>query len=219
MAGTPIGRILLIPKGDYSGIAVYNALDWVRQSGSSWVCTTDNTTGVTPAVGVPEWQLLASDGSVGGWDSLSNKPFETLGKGVKKDADDSLTLNVTANLLLGSKLDVDVQSTYVDTETRPINAVGVASAISGKADKTELDDWVAESYVDNGSVTFTGVDDSDNNAYEVYFKITSSTINKTPYAKLSSISDEGTNHMSVTFETDADAGNALNKNAKLRRLK
>ena len=50
MAGTPIGRILLIPKGDYSGIAVYNALDWVRQSGSSWVCTTDNTTGVTPAV-------------------------------------------------------------------------------------------------------------------------------------------------------------------------
>ena len=43
---TPIGRILLMPKGDYSGSAVYNALDWVRYSGSAWVCTTDNTTGI-----------------------------------------------------------------------------------------------------------------------------------------------------------------------------
>jgi len=134
--GTPIGRILLMAKGDYSGSAVYNALDWVRHSGAAWVCTTDNTTGVTPAAGVPEWQLMASDGSVGGWNSLAGKPFETLGKGVKKDTDDSLTLDVTTNLLLGSKLDVAVQSSYSKTETKPINGTGVYNAIDQTYDGT-----------------------------------------------------------------------------------
>ena len=137
--GTPIGRILLMPRGDYSVSAVYNSLDWVRHSGSAWVCTTDNTTGVTPAAGVPEWQLMASDGSVGGWSSLAGKPFETLGKGMKKDTDDSLTIKIGNNLLLGSVLDVAVKNTYIGTGTssdRPISGQGVADAIEQVYDGT-----------------------------------------------------------------------------------
>ena len=127
---TPIGRILLMPRGDYSGIAVYNALDWVRHAGAAWVCTTDNTTGIAPAMGVPQWQLMASDGTVGGWNSLANKPFETLGDGVTKNASDELTLKVDDTLLLGTRLSVNARNTYDDTSTKPISGQGVAQGIA-----------------------------------------------------------------------------------------
>lgn len=137
--GTPIGRILLMPRGDYNGSAVYNALDWVRHAGSAWVCTTDNTTGIAPAAGVPQWSLMASDGSIGGWNSLTGKPFETLGDGVKKAADDSLTLDVDTSLLLGSKLSVNTQNTYSSSNTNPISGTGVADALADYYDKTSID--------------------------------------------------------------------------------
>lgn len=128
--GAPIGRVLLMPRGNYNSDAVYNALDWVRHGGASWVCTTDNTTGVAPSPSTPEWQLMASDGTVGGWDSLANKPFETLGDGVMKDAADKLTLKVDDSLLLGTKLSVNARNTYDDTSTKPISGQGVAQGIA-----------------------------------------------------------------------------------------
>lgn len=73
-----IGRVLLIPKGDYSGSTAYNALDWVRYNGMAWVCKVDNTIGVVPTESAPEWQVLAKDGSVSGsveWTAVANKPF------------------------------------------------------------------------------------------------------------------------------------------------
>lgn len=160
--GTPIGRILLMPKGDYSGSAVYNALDWVRHAGSAWVCTTDNTTGVTPAVGVPQWTVMASDGSIGGWSSLADKPFETLGNGVKKDIDDSLTLDIDTSLLLGSKLSVNTQDTYTPSDSNPISGQGVADALTDYYDKSDTDDKLDE-YTASvspvlGVVTFTNLD-------------------------------------------------------------
>ena len=77
-----IGRVLLIPKGDYSSSVTYNNLDWVRYNGKAWVCKVDGTVNVTPAQGA-NWQLLAQDGSGGGggasdWDDINYKPFETL---------------------------------------------------------------------------------------------------------------------------------------------
>lgn len=77
-----IGRVLLIPKGDYSSATTYNQLDWVRYSGKAWVCKVDGTVNVTPVQG-DTWQLLAQDGSGGGggasdWDDINYKPFETL---------------------------------------------------------------------------------------------------------------------------------------------
>ena len=79
-----------------------------------------------------------------------------------------------------------------------------------------LDDWAATSTVaSGGTITFTGVDDTDNNGYDVYIQVTSSSTNKAPYAKLTTVSGEGTSSMSLTYETDADSG----ATAKLRRIK
>ena len=157
MAGTPIGRILLMPRGDYSGIAVYNALDWVRHAGAAWVCTTDNTTGIAPAIGVPEWQLLAADGSVGGWSTLANKPFETIGKGLTVPSSgaeqDQLKINVDTTMLLGSKLGVNVQNTYSASDVNPISGTGVSQAISGKADSSALPQVVSVSNVTQSADT------------------------------------------------------------------
>lgn len=69
--------------------------------------------------------------------------------------------------------------------------------------------------VSSGSVTFSGVDDSDNNGYDLYIQVTSSSTNKNPTREISSISGEGTSSMSITFTTDADNG----ATAKLRIIK
>ena len=217
MAATQVGRILLLPKGTYSGSDTYNMLDWVRYNGSAWVCKVDGTTGITPAENA-NWTLMSTDGTVGGWSSLGGKPFDTVGDGLTVDTVDPnkpLELNVTTNLLLGSKLDVNVQSSYNSADTKPINGVGVASAISGKADSTDLDEWAATSSVSSSQISFTGVDDTNNSGYEVFIQVTDSSTNKNPTVKLNTLSGAGTASMSITYDTDAD-NNAV---AKLRRLK
>lgn len=70
----------------------------------------------------------------------------------------------------------------------------------------ETTEEVATASVSSGSVTFTGVDDTTNGGYDVYFDITSSSTNKSPYAKLTSISGEGTANMTLVYQTDADNG-------------
>lgn len=70
-------------------------------------------------------------------------------------------------------------------------------------------EFIKTASVSSGSVTFTGVDDSANSGgcgYDVFFDITSSSTNKSPYAKLTSISGEGTSNCSLTYQTDADDG-------------
>ena len=70
----------------------------------------------------------------------------------------------------------------------------------------ETGEFVATASVSNGSVTFSGIDDTTTGGYDVYFDITSNSTNKSPYAKLTSISGEGTSSMSLTYQTDADNG-------------
>lgn len=65
---------------------------------------------------------------------------------------------------------------------------------------------VATASVTSGSVTFTGVDDTTNGGYDVYFDVTSSSTNKNPYAKLNTVSGEGTASMTLVYDTDADNG-------------
>ena len=70
-------------------------------------------------------------------------------------------------------------------------------------------EFIKTASVSAGSVTFTGVDDSVNSGgcgYDVFFDITSGSTNKSPYAKLTSISGEGTSSCTLTYETDADNG-------------
>lgn len=77
------------------------------------------------------------------------------------------------------------------------------------------DDWAGTATVTSGAISFSSVDDSNNNGYEVFIQVTSSSTNKNPSAQLSTISGEGTSSMSVTYTTDADNG----ATAKLRRIK
>lgn len=91
-----------------------------------------------------------------------------------------------------------------------------ADQVSNVTANIITDDWVKVASVSSGSVTFSGIDDSGNYGYEVFFEITSSSTNKNPSAQLSAISGEGTANMSLTYTTDADNGT---NNAKLRRIK
>ena len=69
--------------------------------------------------------------------------------------------------------------------------------------------------VSSGQITFSGVNDTDNNGYEVFFEITGNSTNKNPYATLNTMSGSGTSSMSVTYDTDADNG----ATAKLRIIR
>jgi hypothetical protein len=91
-----------------------------------------------------------------------------------------------------------------------------ADQVSNVTANIITDDWVKVASVSSGSVTFSGIDDSGNYGYEVFFEITSLSTNKNPSAQLSTISGEGTANMSLTYTTDADNGT---NNAKLRRIK
>ena len=91
-----------------------------------------------------------------------------------------------------------------------------ADQVSNVTANIITDDWVKVASVSSGSVTFSGIDDTGNYGYEVFFKITSSSTNKNPSAQLSTISGEGTANMSLTYTTDADNGT---NNAKLRRIR
>ena len=70
--------------------------------------------------------------------------------------------------------------------------------------ETEVE--VATASVSSGSITFTGIDDTTTGRYEVSFDVSSSSTNKNPYAKLTTISGEGTSNMTLVYQTDADNG-------------
>lgn len=91
----------------------------------------------------------------------------------------------------------------------------VKSILDQKADSSDIDDWIKTESVSNGSITFTGINDTTSYGYDVYVDITSSSTNKSPYAKLTTVTNSGTSSMTLVYETDADNG----ATAKLRRIK
>lgn len=105
-----IGRVLLMPKGDYNGTTVYNNLDWVRYNGIAWVCKVDGTVGVVPDVTASEWQVLAQDGSVSGsvnWSSINNKPFDDIAVDGGLDVDGSNNLILDTSYLTSDNISYD----------------------------------------------------------------------------------------------------------------
>ena len=109
-----IGRVLLMPKGDYSGSAIYNSLDWVRDNGAAWVCKVDGTQGIAPptlpTTSNANWQLLSADGTVTGsvaWGNVNNKPFDDIlpNGGLAVDANKKLKLDPA--MLTGSNISYD----------------------------------------------------------------------------------------------------------------
>lgn len=87
--------------------------------------------------------------------------------------------------------------------------------ISGKADRTELDTWSTTATVSSGVVSFSGIDDTNNNGYKLYINVDANSTQKNPTSSITSISGTGTSSMSITFDTDADNG----ATAKLRIIK
>ncbi len=328
-----IGRILLMSKGAYSGSAIYNALDWVRDNGAAWVCMVDGTQGIAPptlpTTSNANWTLLAADGSVSGavdWTNVNNKPFSTVdssdfdvdgsnelnikrgtfgkvrvtsgGSSVDLSAsgDSIIELEAGSNVTLtpdnttnpkkvtiastgggggsytaskGVKITTsgDIQADLKDATVGSIAAATRSSTASreypvgldsnnnlsvnvpwtdttytsqtaaqggtaeslcttgekytwnNKADTSDLDSFIATANVVSGVITFSGIDDtinSGNCGYEVFIEITSASTNKSPYAKLNTISGEGTSSMTLTYDTDADNGTGT---ARLRRIR
>lgn len=59
-----IGKILILPKGDYNAFATYNILDVVRSNGKAWLCKQNNVSGVAPSES-DYWMMLVQDGAGG----------------------------------------------------------------------------------------------------------------------------------------------------------
>lgn len=99
-----------------------------------------------------------------------------------------------------------VDQTYDQISANAQSGTAVAGAIAGKADTSALDSWSASATVAGGQITFSGIDDTNNNAYEPYFEITAASTNKNPTATINTVTGIGTASMSVTYDTDADTG-------------
>ena len=54
-----LGKILIIPKGDYDSSATYEFLDLVRHSGTSWLAKKNVPAGIEPTtVNAEYWQNM-----------------------------------------------------------------------------------------------------------------------------------------------------------------
>lgn len=78
-----LGRVLLIPKGEWSSTTAYTKLDLVSYQGSSYVCTVANTNQVP--TNTSYWQLSAQKGrdGVNGKDGVQGPKGDTGATGAK----------------------------------------------------------------------------------------------------------------------------------------
>ena len=215
--------------------------DFYLNSSTGYVYTCTKTGG-SLVPGAAEWDyVMALTGGGGGstvtvidnltssssTDALSANQGRVLKGLVDGNATDISTINglipstATTSNKLATEADIPSVPTVNDaTLTIQQNGTNVQAFTANQSTNATAniitDDWIATESVSSGSVTFSGIDDSGNYGYEVFFNITSSSTNKNPSAQLSAISGEGTNNMSLTYTTDADNGT---NNAKLRRIK
>lgn len=89
------------------------------------------------------------------------------------------------------------------------------SASNTYQSKLSADAWVTNTTVHDGAFTFSGLDDTHGWAFEPYVEITGNSVEKNPYATISSISGVGTINMIITYSTNADEGSLV----KLRVIK
>lgn len=143
---------------------------------------------------VSDFPSLATVATSGSYNDLSNKP----------------TIPSAAN---NGQLTIKQNGTTKGTFTADASSNTSVDIVTG--------DWVAESYADNGSITFTFDDTTytSRHGFEVYIDVNSGSTNLSPYAKLTSISGEGTASCTLVYDTDADNGSSANKNAFLYRVK
>ena len=82
--------------------------------------------------------------------------------------------------------------------------------------KLALDAWAGTTTVaSDGTFSFSGLDDTQNYGYEPYAVVTSSSTNKNPVARVSSVTGSGTASMTINYTSNADSGSTV----KLRIIK
>ena len=197
---------------------------------SGKVATSDGSGGftwATPASGVTTYAALTDTDVSGATTGSYSKYNSTSGKWEVDNDLKSKVANLDTNgKLPASKVDglgdgvLNIMRNGVNC-FYPGNSFS-ANATTGGTANIETDQFIATSSVVNGTITFTGIDDAyyttyiGVHAYDVYVDVTSSSTNKSPYAKLTGISGEGTSSMTLTYETDADNGT---NTVKLRLIK
>lgn len=53
------GRVLLLPKGDWTAGTAYKSMDFVYSDGCTYVCTSDVAGSTAPAADAAHWQLMS----------------------------------------------------------------------------------------------------------------------------------------------------------------
>lgn len=129
------GRILLMPKGDYSSAVTYNSLDWVRYNNAAWVCTTDNTSNIPPSAVAPEWQLLAADSAMSDLGDLNNVSISSEINGQYLGC----VIDTSTNPPTITWENVSAATAYSSTGTVPISGTGVADALSNYYTKSDIE--------------------------------------------------------------------------------
>ena len=94
-----LGRVLLIPRGEYDENQLYNNLDWVRYNGKSWVCKKDNTIQIEPDEN-ENWTVLAQDGN--GRGDMEKRIYDKNDDGVVDDAENALFLKNSDNKVVSA---------------------------------------------------------------------------------------------------------------------
>lgn len=77
------------------------------------------------------------------------------------------------------------------------------------------DTWSTQSQVSNGTISFSGIDDTNSNGYKLFIDVNSNSTELNPTSQITAISGAGTSSMSITFSTNADNGSY----GKLRIIK
>lgn len=167
-------------------------------TGGVYVCT---KTGAAMVPDAAEWDYVMTLSGGGGGSPIV--VIDNLNSGSSTDA-----LSANQGRVLNNKVNDKIDASA-------LAAVATSGQYSDLIGKPTLDSWSGSSTVSSGTVSFSGIDDTANNAYELYINVTSASTNKNPSAKVSSISGEGTASMSVSFTTDADNG----ATCKLRIIK
>ena len=165
-------------------------------TGGVYVCT---KTGAAMVPDAAEWDYVMTLSGGGGGSPIV--VIDNLNSGSSTDA-----LSANQGRVLNNKVNDKVDASA-------LAAVATSGQYSDLIGKPDIDSWAKTASVSSGSVTFSGVDDTNNDAYMVFFETSSP---KDYYAKMTALSGAGTASMSVTFETNAPDGT---NNAKLRRIK
>ena len=153
-------------------------------NGSAWVAQTP-TTGVTTLSGLTDTNIS----------SVADDQFLRYDSGSSKWVNESVTIPTVND----GKLTITVNGS---------TAYNFYANQSGNTSVSiSQDTWFGTTgTVSSGAVSFSGVNDTDNNAYELFVQVTDSSTNKNPSAQIDTITGARTSSMSISFTTDADNG-------------